>query len=210
MQKSALIELQYFPPISYFLTTCRHETILLEQQENYQKASFRNRCQIAGPNGSMRLSIYLQKGKNEQQSIRDVKISYKEPWHKQHWQSIQTAYGNAPFFEFYAEPFKAILHKKHPFLFDLNYDLLNTICSQLSLNVNLNLTQTYISNNQAKQASFSDLIDYRNIITPKTIHKFEIKKYPQVFEDRNGFLPNLSILDLLFCMGPEANLYLTS
>lgn len=197
-----LIEIQYFPPIPYFQKIAKRATVWIEQHEHYQKSSFRNRCYIGGPNGRMRLSTHLQKGKNEQQPIREVKLSYQEAWHKQHWQSIQTTYGNAPYFEFYAKPIKAILFKKHDFLFDLNYELLQNISNQLSLNVDFRLSANFT------KVIKKEIKDHRNSITPKTLNANTHFRYPQVFEDRHGFLSNLSILDLLFCTGPEAALFL--
>jgi len=200
---TALIELHYFPSVAYFSQLCAHQEICIEQHENYQKGSYRNRCYIAGPNGRQRLSCFLKSGKNEQQSIREVQLSYKEAWHKQHWNSIKTAYGNAPYFEFYADDIQAILFKKHNYLFDLNLDLLKCITKQLSLNIDFGLSPNF-----TKVIKEKEIIDLRNSITPKQIDKSAPFQYAQVFEDRHGFLGNLSILDLLFCTGPEAALLL--
>ena len=99
-RNTLLIEAQYLPSIQFFSKLTRFSTLLLEAHENYQKGSYRNRCHIAGANGLMRLSIPLRKGKNEQLPIQKTLISYDEPWITQHWQSIRSAYGNAPFFPY--------------------------------------------------------------------------------------------------------------
>ncbi len=178
----------------------RAETLWLEACEHYQKGSYRNRCHIAGPNGIQRLSIPLQKGKNHQMPIRDVRISYDEPWQRIHWRSIQTAYGNAPFFEHYADAVAHFLEKPYTFLFDLNLEIVHFLAQQFSWTKDRDLTKDYVpapllSNQSAIQ-------DMRGQITPKRPSAFALSYYPQVFEDRFGFLPDLSALDLLFCCGP--------
>ncbi len=195
--KQLLIETQYFPSIAFFEQAIRHAVIWIEGAEHYQKRSFRNRCLIAGPNGSQRLSVPLVKGKNEQQNIREVKIAYGENWQKEHWSAIQTAYGKSPFFEYYKEEIHKLLETKHAYLFDLNLSIIETICALLQFSFKFKITETYHREADAK------FHDFRN--QSRQAHAL---KYPQVFEAKNGFLPNLSILDLLFCVGPESYYYL--
>lgn len=202
-----LIELAYFPPVQFFSKLFRHSLVLIEQCENYNKGSYRNRCHIAGPNGLMRLSVPLVKGKNERQNIRQVRIAYEEPWQRQHWNSIQTAYGSAPYFEFYAEPLRSVLLSHFTYLFDLNWDLLQVLLSFIPIPGHLELTEKY------QPVVPSGLIDLRNTLSPRRKKQendphFKPTPYPQVFLEKNGFIPNLSILDLLFCTGPEASIYL--
>ena len=194
--------LQYYSKFEHF------DQVLIEQHETYSKGSYRNRCYIAGPNGRLRLSIPLLKGKNEQMPIKEVKIAYEEAWYKHHWQSIQSGYGNAPYFEYYAERIKGILSKRHTFLFDLNMELLYQISEWLGLKAETGMTASWFKEYTA--ANHSDL---RNLISPKDFEgkndsAFQIVQYPQVFLEKSGFLPNLSILDLLFCTGPQALIYL--
>lgn len=203
-----LIELQYLPPVQYFATLMRHGKVLLEQKENYSKGSYRNRCYIAGANGILMLSIPLAKGKNEQQGIRQTRISTADKnWRNQHWRTIQSAYGNSPFFEFYADGLKALYQKEYEYLWDFNYDLLIWITKKLQLDISISLTSEYQGNPS------DEIADWRNAIHPKQ-HKqrpdeqFKAAYYAQAFEDRHGFLSNLSILDLLFCSGPGAGLVL--
>jgi hypothetical protein len=114
----------YFPPLSWFSILWQQDHIIIEAAENYQKGSFRNRCHIAGPNGMQRLSVPLEKGKHQKTPIREVRISYTEPWQRLHWRAIKTAYGNAPFFEHYETELAVFFEKKYPFLFDLNQEIL--------------------------------------------------------------------------------------
>ncbi len=197
----ALIELQYLPPIAYFSILMKHETIWIEQYENYQKGSYRNRCEIGTSNGTLRLSIPLEKGKNNQTNIRDVKIYNATNWQIQHWRAIQSAYGKSPFFEYYADDLSPYFNKSFNFLFDWNLELLNLTTELIGLSTDFQLNTTYEFNQ-------NDFWDYRNTITPKNSLQlpYQPKSYNQVFEDKHGFIPNLSILDLLFCKGPEATL----
>ncbi|HQU58769.1 MAG TPA: WbqC family protein [Saprospiraceae bacterium] len=207
--KSVLLELHYFPCIQYFSKLAHYPSIHIEQQEHYQKGSFRNRCLIAGANGPLRLSIPLQQGKNEQQGIREVRIAYKEPWRQQHWSSIRSAYGNAPFFDYFADRLRPFFELRYDFLFDLCWELLQTLAELIQIDGNLMLTEQYHS-----QAG-AGWMDLRNSIHPKPHRStpdqnFYPAPYPQVFEEKHGFLTNLSILDLLFCTGPEAAIVLES
>lgn len=199
-----VLELQYLPPVNYFIELARHKVIWVEQHENYSKGSYRNRCHIAGANGVMRLSIPLLKGKHQQQSIRQVQMAYYEPWPMQHWQSICSAYGRAPFFEEYAPALQPLFKQPGTLLFDFNMHVLQTILQLLELQVKIYLTSSFVDTYDLNEAE-----DFRNVFSPKVTPP-EILYYPQVFEDRHGFLPHLSILDLLFCTGPEANAYLHS
>lgn len=202
-QPNILIELQYLPPVQYFTILAASPNVQLESQEHYVKGTYRNRCHIASVNGVQRLSIPLRKGKNQQQSIRDVRIAYDQSWRSNHWHAIRSAYGNSPFFEHYADDISAFYRKKkYEFLWDFNLHLLLTLADLLGLKIELQLTPEYW-----KEAP-ANVTDFRNVISPKREMpdaEFNPVRYPQVFEDRLGFLPNLSIVDLLFCTGPEAS-----
>jgi hypothetical protein len=205
-QNEILLELQYLPCIQYMSKFLAYDTVHIEQHENYLKGSYRNRAHLGGANGILRLSIPLRKGKNEQQDIRKVELAYDEPWLSHHWHSIQSAYGNSPYFPFYEEALSAVFQEKEQFLFDFNLKLLDTLLVQLGLPKNYKLTESF-------EKSPADIKDFRNGIFPKKHRQkedadFEAPRYRQVFEEKNGFLPNLSILDLLFCTGPQAVLLL--
>ncbi len=205
MQDHILVELQYFPSIQYFSKLLAYKKVEIEQHENYTKRSYRNRCHIASANGLQRLSIPLAKGKNESQNIRAVKIANDENWQSKHWTAIQSAYGSAPFFEFYADEIRPFFEEKQTFLFDYNIKILACLLDLLGMAVNWQLTAAYDKNP-------SEALDFRNQISPKINPKndanFQSPVYGQVFEEKLGFIENLSILDLLFCKGPESILLL--
>ncbi|MFZ4545021.1 MAG: WbqC family protein [Saprospiraceae bacterium] len=198
-----LIETQYFSPIPVFSQIALNDTgIIVEQFEHYQKRSFRNKCTIATANGLQVLTIPLVSGKNAQQLIRDVKISDEDRWQAIHWQAIRSAYGKSPFFEYYSDYFEPLYAKKQVFLFDFNFELLNLVLKLLKMEIPVECSTAYYKSHD----SAGDVVDCRNQfskITTETV----AKKYPQVFEDRHGFIPFLSIIDLLFCMGPNSKLY---
>lgn len=197
-----LLELHYFPSIQWFSKFFLHPTMILEQHENYVKRSFRNRAHIASANGLLRLSIPLAKGKNQQQNIRQVGISYEENWQQKQWTAICSAYGNAPFFEYYVDDFQPLFEEKSELLFEHNLKVLQAIFFVLDFKPPIQLSQSYLMDN------YAGMEDFRNKITPKTFNlerdnNFKDIPYQQVFAEKNGFLPNLSILDLIFCKGPE-------
>lgn len=200
-QECILFELQYLPCVQYLAKFTQFDTVVIEQYENYSKGSYRNRARIAGANGMQRLTVPLKSGKNEQQSIKDVKIAYDMPWQSHHWTSIKSAYGNSPYFEFYADELHFFYQHKYEYLFDLNWMLLQKIMSLVQIETKVEFTQTY------QKEPALNTIDFRNAILPKANKAkiddtFQQARYPQVFEEKTGFLPNLSILDLLFCIGP--------
>jgi hypothetical protein len=204
---AVLIEIQYLPPVQFFSLFNRFEKVVIEQHENYRKGSYRNRCHIVGANGIARLSVPLIKGKNEQQNIKETGIFWHEPWAKRHWKTIQSAYGNAPYYEYYADELKPFFEKKYTHLFEWNKDLTIKLLELLQLDGHLEFTDHF-----EKEPS-TEIVDYRNIISPKNKGlnldtDFAPLPYDQVFSEKHGFLPNLSILDLLFCTGPEAINYL--
>ena len=206
--KKILIELHYLPCAQFFSKLYAFEEVIIEQHENYLKGSYRNRAHIAGANGLLRLSIPLMKGKNEQQGIQAVQIAHHENWAQQHWASIQSAYGNAPFFEYYADAFESIFKTVPTTLFAFNQALLETTLSFLEFPAKLEWSTHF-----TKVTDEKECLDFRNGIFPKKHRQkedpsFEPKPYLQVFSDKNGFIPNLSILDLLFCHGPQSSLIL--
>ena len=203
------IELHYLPGIRYMALLSECPALLIEQHENYQKRSFRNKTVLAAANGLLSLGIPLQKGKNQQQPIRETRIAYNEPWQNQHWQSIRSAYGNAPYFEYYAPEIQPFYLQKTTWLFDWNLQLLQKIIGLLQWDITLQFTEAYRNDYP------SAILDARNRIVPQKTPQdvpwlYNSPVYPQVFMEKHGFLPDLSVLDLLFCTGPEATLYLGS
>lgn len=203
MKESALIELHYLPSIQFFSKLLAYRQIIVEQHENYQKGSYRNRCRIGGANGLQVMSIPLEKGKHQKLPIREVRIAYAQSWHLQHWRSIQSAYANAPFFPYYSEPIQTLFEQKPKFLFQFNRQLFELLCQQLGLGDKYSYSTGYLEGTDA------GMEDLREVISPKDQDysqdpAFVPATYPQVFTERHGFLPNLSILDLLFCAGPQS------
>jgi hypothetical protein len=179
-----LRHIAYLPPLEWFALPVQDTIITLEAMEHYQKGSSRNRCLIAGSNGIQRLSIPLEKGKHQQTPIRSVRIAYHDNWPMVHWRSIQSAYGNAPFFEYYADELNAIYSSKPAFLFDFNVSLLEFVLKKAKWTHRIVFSEEY------------------NPFTPvAATTPYTPKRYPQVFEDRFGFQPGLSVLDALMCCG---------
>ncbi len=201
MNRTAIIELHFLPSIAWFSILTKYDICQIESHESYKKGSYRNRCHILGPNGLQRLTIPLKKGKN-QNSIQKVEIAYDMKWQKHNWQSIQTAYGKSPFYEYYVDEIKAAFFKPTLFLFEFNMNLVTTIIELLDIECKFSFNTSF----QKEYPKHID--DFRNIITPKTKIPMQTIKYEQVFEDKFGFVSNLSILDLLFCKGPESILIL--
>ena len=190
------IDLQCLPSLEYFCALLKHDTIMVESHEYFEKQSYRNRCKILTTNKVDVLTVPVKNG-NTKILIKDLRIDYHQDWTRRHWGAIHSAYGKSPFFEFYADYFKKILDKKPDFLFDFNLDLL-TICLKL-----LRLEKTIIfTENYEKDVEN----DFRGQIHPKKVYQenqlYQPVKYRQNFG--NEFEPNLSILDLLFCQGNQS------
>jgi hypothetical protein len=195
-----LLETQYWPSVQWCATAWQADEVVLEACEHYQKGSLRNRCHLASANGPQRLSIPLVKGKHQQTPIRDVRIAYDEPWQRQHWRSIQAAYGNAPFYAHYAEQIAPFYSRRYAFLFDYNLDIQAFIMQQkLGWTGKISLSEIY---QPPFEASKNRWLDGRNKTGARLAH--DATRYPQVFEEKHGFLPHLSVLDLLFCCGKQA------
>ena len=185
---SATFYLPYLPNISWLQNFVKHDVVFIEAEENFVKSSCRYRCEIAGANGKQILTVPIIGGRDHHQLYKAVKISYSENWQKKHWQSICSAYGSAPFFEFYALKFQPFYEKQFEFLFEFNLELLNMTLTVLKLKKDFELTTEY-------QKTNSEMIDLRSNKQTSSI------KYYQVFEARNGFIPNLCVLDLIFNEG---------
>ena len=195
----ALVEPQYLPCLEYYILMLSADKLLLEYHENYQKQSYRNRCRILTAQGPLELSIPVLKPGGKVLT-KDVEIDYGQKWVKDHWRSLTTAYGNAPFFEHFAGYFEEIYQKKHRLLVDLNYDLIS-LCNKL-----LTITTPLFKTDRFQIVNPQVDMDYRSQIHPKkpleTTSVYKPCNYNQIFGKK--FVGNLSIIDLLFCEGPAA------
>ncbi|MES2004875.1 MAG: WbqC family protein [Bacteroidota bacterium] len=193
-----IVDIQYFGTINYIKILFQFSDIEIEQYESYQKMSFRNRCVIAGSNGVVNLSVPLEKGRGQKELMKEVRISHSANWRVQHWRTIESCYSRSPFFEFYRDGVWQLLQKKETFLLDQNLAILSWLKQVLKFSGTISLTDTYL------KAYPDEVTDRRNFFLPKNQGKQSIGfRYTQVFEDRIGFQPDLSILDLLFNCGPE-------
>ena len=197
-----LIETQIFPPIRAIAYFLQYPNVCIEAHEHYQKRSYRNRYRIGSTQGPLDLSIPLLKGKNQQQNIKDVKISYGCNWPLQHLRAIQSSYGKSAYFIYYKDLIFELLLKKEEFLFDLNWNSLQLIAGLIPINLNLQSSKNNIV--QSDHAS----LDLRNQIQFLSSEPISLPSYYQVFTVKTGFISNLSILDLIFHQGPEAIYYL--
>ena len=194
---SILLSAAYLAPVEYYTILANSKEILLEGHEYYQKQTYRSRCKISTANGTMDLSIPVDK--SGKQLIRDIRISAHNDWQTHHWRSIESAYSSSPFFEYYSDDIQPFFEKKWVFLWDFNLEIQQVICNLLEITPNIAITDTY-------KMSATGILDLRDRIHPKKNSLIEIVPYYQVFEQKYGFIANLSILDLLFNMGNEAQL----
>ncbi|MEJ7779701.1 MAG: WbqC family protein [Daejeonella sp.] len=202
MEKGAIFPLFYLPPIDYFSKLVEHKTgVILENAEHFQKQTFRNRASIHSPNGRLDLIVPVVRGSKNHTKIKDVKISYDFNWQRLHWMSLQTCYRSSAYFEFYEDDLAIFYEKKWDFLFDYNEQFLSLLLRFLKVNIHYQYTNDF-------EKEYAESFDFRNSIHPKQSPSTDVEIYFQVFEERNGFLPNLSIVDLLFNQGPQSYKYL--
>lgn len=189
----SVIPVSYFAPVGVYAAILKSENAVFEKQENFVKQTLRSRCAIYGANGKQLLSVPVEKRGNHI-PVTEVRISYKEDWQKIHWRSIVSAYRNSPYFEYYVDEFQLLFETKTELLFELNRTLHQVVMKLLKAEIKHEFTETYISDYG------NNVLDLRK---EETILP-EIPRYNQVFEERHGFIPDLSILDLLFNTGPDA------
>ncbi|MBI3511965.1 MAG: WbqC family protein [Bacteroidetes bacterium] len=191
-----LLPSTYFGPVSYFRKIFSGKEIVIDIHEHYLKQTFRNRCTICGPNGEMNLVIPVHA--RNHCPMKDVTIEYSENWQRKHWGAIRSSYGQSPYFDFYAAQFeKYFTEKKIKYLTEMNEELLNATMNILKMQKKIIRSQEFIPYEKDDHRLFSKLP------TPNSQ-----LKYTQVFSDRFPFQPDLSIIDLVFCCGPESKSYL--
>lgn len=198
MAEELLLSTAYFPPASYFSLMARSRNVLIEREENYHKQTWRNRCLIMGPNGPLPLVIPVLRGSFHRTAIRDLRIDNGRRWRELHLRGITSAYAAAPFFEFYFDIISGVISSPHTWLLDLNSDALDAICGATGLTVQTGYTGRF-------EPAGSRENDYRYSITPKKevqLPGYRDIPYTQVFGERHGFMPGLSIIDMLLNNGP--------
>lgn len=206
MQKEIpLLPTAYLPPIQYYSKLIAYPEICIEQFEHFPKQTYRNRSYIYSPNGIQMLVVPLN-SRRERSVTKDIRVCYNTPWQKTHWRSIEAAYRRSPYFEYYENDFAPFYaNSKFEFLIDLNMGLVELINSLLKITPKFSNTFTYEKNH-------NNMIDFRTLLSPKEDVSADtnliIKPYSQVFNLKHGFIPNLSIIDLLFNHGPRGIEYL--
>lgn len=202
MNDKLLLSSAYLAPVQYYAKLMQYGGALVEQYDHYMKQTYRNRCVIATQAGVQALTVPVELSDKPKTDMRDVRISAHGAWQHLHWQSLVSAYENSPFFEYYADDFRPFYERRFEFLIDFNDRLCETVCDLLSLEVSISHTTEYAD------ASQLGADDFRDAIHPKRSYDFDTsfvpQPYYQVFAARNGFRPNLSIVDLLFNEGPAA------
>lgn len=197
--KKVLLPVFYLPPVSWFSDFLNQENdVVFEKFENFPKQTYRNRANIYGANGKLSLIIPIHH--NGKRIINDIEISYAEDWQKLHWKSIKTAYQSSPYFEYYESKLADIFLHKTKSLLDFNINSLKIILDILKEEKSFSFTEEYMR--------VPDALDYRESYSAKQESGDNWLEYYQTFSDKQGFIKDLSILDLLCNLGPEARTYI--
>lgn len=200
LMKNLLIHPSYFPSISHYIALVQADKVTFEMEDNFQKQTNRNRMYIHSPNGIQLLNVPIKHSPEKHQKYKDVRIENDFAWQKNHFKSLEAAYRTSPFFEYFEDDIRPLFEKKHDFLMELNLEIFDLVNDSLGLSFAPDKTVEYFH----EATTFADLrplIDGKKDVTI-------IEPYTQVFEEKNGFLNNLSILDLLFNEGRYAVAYL--
>jgi hypothetical protein len=204
MPDNYLLSSAYFPPISYISLIHRADKILIEKEENYLKQTYRNRCKIFTTNGLSVLTVPVLSGASGKTCIKDIKIDYSKRWQQVHLRALISAYRSSAFFEYFFDLVEKLINGKEEYLLDLNMKSLEIVLKILRI-----LTPIEYTNNFEPVKGNNN--DFRYIISPKKVAYGTSlpKTYYQVFEEKFGFIPDLSVLDLIFNTGPDSIYYLT-
>ena len=225
----ALLSSTYFGPIQWYQKLNRYDECLIERHESFIKQTYRNRMLIPTTNGP--LSLTIPTNHNTSLAMKDIRISDHANWRHVHWNALLSAYGESPFFEYYQDDIRPFYEKKYEFLFDFNMEITEKMIELLDIRPKISVTSEYIQSEELKEKSIESeelkvkseefnglanhkvqsIVDIREAIRPKKPlpdAEFESKRYYQVYEQKFGFQPNMSILDLLFNEGNEAIFYL--
>ena len=203
--KQLLLSTTYFGPIQWYQKLYRAESVQIERWESFQKQTYRNRCIIATTNGPQALTVPIER-QFTINCIKDIRISDHGNWRHLHWNALQSAYGESPFFDYYQDDIRPFFEQRWDNLLDFNEAIREKMCELLDIQPKVDYSKKF-----TVYSLSSCVPDYRMVIRPKNPEPdpdFTPKRYYQVYEQKHGFLPNLSILDLLFNMGPESIFYL--
>ena len=203
--KQLLLSTTYFGPIQWYQKLYRAESVQIERWESFQKQTYRNRCIIATTNGPQALTVPIER-QFTINCIKDIRISDHGNWRHLHWNAMQSAYGESPFFDYYLDDIRPFFEQRWDYLLDFNEAIREKMCELLDIQPKVDYSKKF-----TVYSLSSCVPDYRMVIRPKNPEPdpdFTPKRYYQVYEQKHGFLPNLSILDLLFNMGPESIFYL--
>jgi hypothetical protein len=197
MSGKLLVSTAYLPPVEYFSLISQADHIYIEREENYLKQTYRNRCYILSAHGSQALSVPVFSGSLHKTPVKDIRIDYSKRWQQVHLRAMTASYNSSPYFEYYSENIEKIISGNHDFLLDLNTELTESVLEILGIKKTIIFTTDFepVGNSE---------YDFRYQITPKAKSDFTAKKYPQVFNNDKGFVPGLSILDLVYNMGPDS------
>lgn len=190
-----LLHPTYFPSISHFTALVQAEKLIFEIEDNFQKQTNRNRTYIYSPNGIQLLNIPIKHSKLNRQKTKEIRIENDFDWQKQHFKSLESAYRSSPFFEYFEDDIRPIFEKKQEFLLDLNFKTLEVISKCLRMKFNFETTTEFFQETDPKE-----FLDFRFLTNGKKDSSV-FEAYPQVFDDKHGFINNLSVLDLLFNEG---------
>ena len=202
IEKGAVFPMFYLPPVEYFTQLKAYKPdIVIEKEEFFPKQTYRNRANIYSPDGLLTLTVPVVKGSKVHTLYKDVRISYDFRWQRQHWMSLETCYRRSAYFEYYEDDFAKFYQTQYTYLFDYNAELLQLLLKLVKMPLNISYTETY-------EKQYHLLEDLRTGMSTKKESHMEQKPYFQVFEERKGFMRNLSIVDLLFNQGPHSINYL--
>lgn len=199
-----LLSTAYFPPVLYYAWLLQNNQIEIEQYETFPKQTYRNRCVILTANGTQTLSVPVIKPNGTKTLTRDIVLSYDTPWQNLHWRAIKTAYNSSPFLLYYQDEMEVFFAKKFKYLLDLNEQIIDLINSLMEWEVRTQRTKQFAFPEQEGNSAY----DKRFVLNPKNTLPTDLPSYIQVFSDQYPFHSNLSILDLIFNLGPESESYL--
>lgn len=201
---TALLQTTYFGPVQWYQKLNRYPHSLIEQYDTYHKQTYRNRCIIATANGLQALTVPVE-GSG---LCKNLRISDHNQWRRIHWNALMSAYSESPFFDYYADDIRPFFEKRYTFLLDFNEAIRQTICLLLDIHPHVEYTENFMTRHEVQQQGYADFREVINAKHPLPDPGFDTRPYWQVFQHKHGFHSNLSILDLLFCMGPESVFFL--